>query len=283
METLRTVIVEDDDYWINSFQHCLYELKEVEVVGIAKNKEEAIQVISAQKPDLVILDIELPNYGEGFEVLEILGNSIDFDIIISTAHVRSEYMMQYGDFNTLLEHSLIQILFKQELQTEPNLLVSRIQTIIQNRQSDEYQKWRAAAFKCLRTNINSDGQEKDILCDWNTYEEQIIKLKEILYIKSDQNYNHIHITDQRTKMIRGSLSKISLVLEQYQFFRIHKSYLVNLNHIERAILNNTRKTLGTGGEIHINSMPFTILPLARNQRKRFSENLIELHKNFLIN
>ncbi|MEM9886198.1 MAG: LytTR family DNA-binding domain-containing protein [Bacteroidota bacterium] len=280
MKILRTVLVEDDDYWIAAFQEQCNKLEVIEIVGIAKNKSDAVQCILQQKPDLVILDIELPKHGEGFEVLEQLGANVNFDIIIATAHAKSDYMMQYGNFNTLLAHSLIQVLFKQEFQAHPDLFATRVNAVVKNRKKLQHRKERAIALKCLRTNINSDGQEKNLLCDWDFNQAQIIKLKEILYLSSDQNYNHIHTFHQKNGLIRGSLSKISVLLEKYHFFRIHKSYLVNLNHLEKATLSNTRKTLGTGGEVHLATS--IVLPLARNQRKRFLDRMIELGKMPLI-
>lgn len=237
---LRTLIIEDNPKYMAALSEYVSVLDAIDLVGSANNKEDGIDLIKKVMPDLVLLDIELPHEGEGFQILQSIGDDITFDIIIITAHAKSDYVNKYGDINSRLEDSIVKLLYKQEFDDKPEQLGNFINKVIENRKQPNHNSKRQQEIICLKTNINSKRDDRKILCMLKDNERQAVSLKDIVYIKSDEHYQIIHIHNEKKFMIRYGLQSLEDSLKSYDFMRIHRRYVVNLTHVKRISLKNRK-------------------------------------------
>lgn len=229
---IRTVIIDDE---LNARQVIanILELycEKVELIGQAENVKTAIALINNLKPDLVLLDIQMPD-GTGFDLLKQIGN-IDFNFIFITAY--DQYAIKAIKLSALdyilkpiNANELIDAIEKAEL-FQVNQLEAQIRL-------DNY-----------HNNINNLDKRITLNTTNSVYS---IKIKDITYCKSEKNYTELYLDNGKKLLISKTLKDFELMLIDFGFFRVHQSYLVNMNFISRyekeglagnAILENDTK------------------------------------------
>jgi two-component system LytT family response regulator len=187
----------------------------VYVLAEAENIEQAVELILRYKPDVVLLDIEMPIHN-GFELFERL-DKIDFEVIFTTAH--NEYAIkafQVSAIDYLLKpiqiSQLIQAFEKAEKRINANTLAQRI-AILQANMQERRSKRIALSL--------SDG-----LC--------FVDFKDIICLKSDGSYVLFFLADGNKILVSKTIKDYESLLSQEQgFFRTHRSFLVNKQHVLR--------------------------------------------------
>lgn len=221
---IKALLIDDEKSSIQSLQ---YELKEycpdVEVIGTARKPIDGLELIKANKPDLVFLDIEMPDMN-GFELLKEF-DSIDFDVIFVTAY--DQFAMQAFEFNA------IDYILKP---VRKDKLIQAVQKVVE-RQSHAFPKENLDA---LVNNIqlqSRTGIEKIALPTSDGFE--FVHVNQIVLLQAESNYTWVHLENKKY-LIAKTLKEMSSMIPFPQFFRAHKSHLVNLNHV-------TRYVRGSGG------------------------------------
>jgi two-component system LytT family response regulator len=217
---MKSILIDDEPRGISSLQRLLAtHCPQVEIVDTCKRANEAIVSIEKNKPDLVFLDIAMPGKN-AFEMLQEF-QDIPFEIIFVTA---------YDQFTTQALHlSAVDYLLKP---VEEDLLINAVK--------------RAATrisyktgIKPLETLIHNMQQpavsQKMKLCIPSIRGFQVVKIQKIIYIEADSNYSNFHFTDRPLLCASKPLHEYADVLEDCNFARVHKSYVVNLNHITEYI------------------------------------------------
>lgn len=227
MKQTKAFIVDDDAFSINTLrfmleQHC----KEIKVVGEADNYIDAVLSIEKTKPDILFLDINLGSDKSGFHVLDRLRNFHGSIVVISAHQNHAIQAFQYGAVHYLLKP------------ISPIDLLSAIQRIkLSNTQNHTY-----------------DVAEQKIALPFKSGLEMVLP-DDIVYLEADGSYCKIFMKDKRTITISRNLKYVSAILEEFsQFIRIHKSYMVNKNHIVAY-----KKT--DGGQLELstaNSVPVSL-------------------------
>ena len=213
MNTLRSVIVED----IPSNHQRLTQLlhnhcKEVNVIAIAETVEEAIRVLSAEKPDLVFLDVELPD-GTGFDILNFF-SPLPFKIIFFTGH--QEYAYQAIKF-----HAADFLLKPVKI---PDLIASV--NLVLNQVFDDQYKTKIETIR--RQYMNP---EKITLFDSTGF--IVLESQEIIKLEADGCYTDIYLTNNRKLTYCKILKAFEDLLKGNAYFmRTHRSNIVNLNHVQ---------------------------------------------------
>lgn len=223
---LKAIIVEDEkrarDLLVNTIAH--YKLP-VEVLASCTTVLEAIKQIQLLKPDFIFLDIEMPNYS-GFELLDFF-DTIDFEIVFVTAY--SKYAVK------AFQVSAVDYLLKP-------LQIDRLESALQKVQEKLALKNSAHRVSALKENLQSDQLTKIVLPLANSY--QFIEISDIVAIEAARAYCHFHLKDKRKFLVSKSLRHFEEILDlQPGFVRIHRSFLVNLNYIERYFKNEQRVEL----------------------------------------
>ncbi|MCF8307385.1 MAG: LytTR family DNA-binding domain-containing protein [Bacteroidales bacterium] len=214
--TINTLIVDDEMKSLSVLRRMLQKhCPKVKIVGESRNVDSAIQAIETLHPDLVFLDIVMPD-GQGFDVLEHVTYT-DFDVVFVTAY--DEYALRAFEFSAL--HYILKPLNYLSL-------VDAVERVIE-RQSRKYFEEKVEVFK---QSIN-EKPEKIILPTGNGLE--IILIDDIIRLEADGNYTLVYLKDNTRKIVSKSISNFEKLLDELSFSRLHNSHMINLQYLVRYI------------------------------------------------
>lgn len=213
---LRTIIIDDEDHQRLTIEKMAKRYcPGVTLLGLADGVKTGVEAIKKHKPDLVLLDIKMDD-GTGFDLLDRL-HPIDFKVIFITAY--DQYAIR------AFRCSAIDYLLKPLDPDELVQAVEKAERIIQkdfNTQLDNLKEHLTA---------NNKANKKIII---KTYDNiHLVPINEILYCESDGNYVSIHLASNPKIMVSASLKDYDEMLAGDGFFRVHKTYLINLKYIRR--------------------------------------------------
>ena len=214
---LRTpVLIIDDNPLLREILSDLIEdnHSELELVGTAANGTEAVQLIQLRQPDLVFLDVEMPDM-TGFEVLQRLEN-IDFQVIFVTAH--QHYAINAIRFNAL------DYLVKPVDPTELKQAVKRFHLRKSNKQKEQ--------IKLALVNLQQEEPQQQRLFIPSQEGGEYLQLANILFLEGNRNYTIIHRTNGRRIIAAKTLAYFEDILSDKAFFRIHRSFLLNRSQLK---------------------------------------------------
>lgn len=227
---LKALIVEDNAFMATVLHDLLQQhASAIAVLGIAHTGIAALELIASSKPNVVFLDIELPDM-TGFELLQHL-DDIPFQTIFTTSH--SHYAIKAFRFNAL------DYLVKPINESELEEAIKRLLKSANN--SDEVKN----ALSNLE--VQSVENQKLILPTQNGTLRLL--LKQITHIEGERNYSYIHLSNGSRELSSKNLAYFEDLLTDKNFFRSHRSYLVNRYHIE--VLKGDHFVLKNGVEIPI--------------------------------
>ncbi len=241
---IKTIIVDDEHMAIQSLQLILKDYcPDLEISGTAKSPLEAIKLINQTHPDLVFLDIEMPN-GTGFDVLEAIPNR-NFDVVFVTAY--NHYALKAIKFSAA------------DYILKPVDIEEIIQTIEKIKQRRNQAGSASPDLSALLMNMKLASPKKIAVPTSNGTE--FISVDEILYITADRSYCQIFLTEKRNMVVSKSLSELEILLPAENFYRLHKSHSINLEFV--------KKHLKTDGGI-VELTDGTKLYIARSKKDEFS-------------
>ncbi len=192
--------------------------KNIQVVAKADCMLAAYEAITKHQPDLVFLDIEMPN-GNAFDLLEKF-DKIDFDIIFTTAY--DHYAIKG------IKYSAIDYILKPIDPEELVLAVQRFEA--KSGQKNLLDK----QFKALLSNIKPENKLKKVgLPDGDGL--IFINLSEIIRCDSDGNYTFFILTSGKKIIASRTLGEYEQMFAEDNFFRVHRSHLINLQHVKKYI------------------------------------------------
>ncbi len=178
--------------------------------------DEGLIAIRKYSPDLVFLDVEMPKMN-GFEMLEQL--SVNFHLIFTTAY--DQYALKAIRFSAL--DYLLKPIDRQELKKAVQKAEQRIQIPMTQQLEILMQKIKQPLNPINKMALPTmEGL-------------QMISIEAIINCESDDNYTRIILKGGKKLLVTRSLKEIEESLEQHSFLRVHRSYLVNLNEIERYL------------------------------------------------
>ena len=187
----------------------------VKVIGQAHNVESGYNLILSQKPEVVFLDIQMPD-GTGFDLLNKF-STINFKFIIVTAY--QEFALQAFRF------SAIDFLLKP---IDPNELIMAVEKLNETIREEEINQ----KFQTLIENIQPEAKapQKIIL---KTFESVlVVNREEIIRCESHNNYTMFYFANKPKVLVSTTLKEFDDMLSPSGFFRTHQSHLVNLNYVQ---------------------------------------------------
>ena len=210
---LKTVLIDDE---INALEALEWKLNRyIEDLEIIKcnSPKEGIDIINNEKPDLVFLDIEMPEI-DGFELLQQL-NYKDFDLIFTTAH--DEFALK------AIKVSAIDYLLKPVDKDELITAIDKVRAAKKDTKLED-------KLESLFSNMNAPKSDKiNIAADSKIY---LLDKEDVVMLKSDKSYTTIFLRDEKSILVSKTLKEVEKKFNFSQFFRVHNSYLINLNHIK---------------------------------------------------
>ena len=241
---IRAVIVDDEVNAISTLENLIKIHKNtVSIVGVATSVDEAVKVISAEKPELLFLDIEMPNEN-GFNLLERVENH-SFSVIFTTAY--NEYAIKAIRFSAL------------------DYLLKPINTLELNDAIERVLKEKTASNKLLlELKNNLSTPQPTTLAIKDKDEVQIVQINTIIRFESDRNYTWIYFNNGHKKLIVKTLAHFEELLIDRNFIRTHKSHLVNSSHIVKINKSKEYTVLMTDN---------SIIPIAFRRRNAVIKDL----------
>jgi two-component system LytT family response regulator len=250
---IKTILVDDEYNARESLEKLLsrYFPNKFLILSKCRNIDEAVESIKHHKPDLVFLDIQMPDKS-GFELFSEI-QEITFEVIFTTAH--AEFAMQ------AIKQSALDYLLKPIHVNELILAVKRYENKIHK--ATELNKF-SLLLENLDTNVNEF--KKIAFPVEDGYE--LVKTSSILYCIADSNYCTIVCLDGKKIILSKTLKYVEELLPTNIFQRVHKSYLVNLNYISKfQKINDLKIELANGEVIPVSIRQKQNLINAINQKK----------------
>jgi len=221
---IKAVIVDDESKARNALKNLLVQhCPEIEVIGEGDCVKAGVAKINELSPDVVFLDVQMPD-GTGFDLLEQF-SEINFKIIFASAF--DKFAIQAFKFSAL-DYMLKPV--------EPEKLKEACAKLNEDDRFAEINK----KLEVLMSNKNSFEKIALPTLDGIIF----VKIKEILRCESDNNYTNIFLFDGKKIIVSKTLKEYDEMLTPFNFFRIHKSHLINL-----AFLSRYRK--GEGGYVEM--------------------------------
>lgn len=214
-EKIRTIIVDDEKSSLIILQKLLEKnCDNIEIIATGQSVEEGIKIIEEHNPDLVFLDINMPD-GDGFEILEKIEN-ITFEIIFTTAY--DKYAIKAFEFAAL--HYLLKPIKAEEL-------IEAVERYELHKNENLSEK-----IEVLSNNLNKN-LDRLILPASNGM--SIIQLDDILRCESSNNYTTFYLTNNDKIMVSKSINNYEKILAESHFCRIHNQHIVNLKYIKKYV------------------------------------------------
>lgn len=213
---MNTIIVDDELHAREIIKTIINDhFEEFQFMGEAGNVSEAIPLIDDAKPELIFLDINLPD-GNSFEILKRIKHK-HYKVIFITAY--EEFAIQ------AIKFSAFDYILKP---VNPEELVRSVSRVLSEKMDPERFEMKLNTFF---SNINSSmpAQKKIVV---NTSDKiHIIDIKNIMRFESDNSYCTIHINSGKTILVSKSIKSYEELLNPVGFIRVHQSHLINSNYI----------------------------------------------------
>jgi len=213
---MRAIIVDDEPDGIITLNKMLsLSCKQVEVVALCTDAEEGKLKIRELTPDLIFLDVQMPGK-TGFELLAELDTD-NMEVIFVTAH--NQYMLQ------ALQFSATDYLLKP-------IDEDRLTEAIRRVEKRQHGKGGSQNVEALLYNLQKAGSPKEMkLCIPTFKGFAILKLEDIILCEAEKNYTIIHLKDKKNIIVSRPLLEYENILEGTTFLRIHRTFLINLQHV----------------------------------------------------
>jgi two-component system LytT family response regulator len=215
---INAIIVDDELKSRESLKILLEEFCDnVTVKALCQDVAEAVQAIQQYKPDVVFLDIQLQRE-TGFDLLTQLGD-FDFEVIFTTAY--AEYAIKAFKFAAI--DYLLKPIDIEELK--------RALSKVEKRMNDSI----SLRLQQLMQNLKNTSSENYKLALPTTDGLVFVKMQDILYCEASSNYTEITVMDGKKYIVSRTLKEYEDMLGEHNFYRIHNSYLINLNAIKKYV------------------------------------------------
>jgi len=245
---IKTIIIEDE---AKSRQMLAAMLErncpEVSIIGLAKDVKEGVTLIKELQPELVFLDISMPD-GSGFDLLEQVSGH-KFDLIFATASDQHAIRaIKYSACDYLLKP-----IDMDELKLAVNKVVHKKKTVpsMENLQ-----------FLIQHLKKADENFQKITLPTGNAYE--IVNIKDIIRCEADGSYTNFYLVDKRKLMISFGLKHYEELLPENEFIRVHHHHLINMNHVLRFLKEDGGYAVMSDG---------SKIEISRRKKEAFMEKL----------
>lgn len=249
---VRAIIVEDEMKSRDTLRNFLIEFcPEVEILGEARTVKEAVKIILELRPDLVFLDIHLPEEN-GFALFNYFTKPF-FEIVFTTAY--DQYAVQ------AFRLAAIDYLLKP---IDVSQLRDAVKKVVQKKDG----KGPVPQYELLLENMKADNK-KIVLPTGNGF--SVFDPQEVMYCEASRNYSYFYLKNKEKVIVSKPLKVFEDTLTDFNFFRINRSFMINIGFLKSYSRSHQ-------GEVTLtNGMIFSLSPHRREEFLRLisgSENLL---------
>lgn len=211
---IKAIIVDDEESARDVLSNLLTRFcPQVNIITTCSNVLEAVEAIKTHQPEVVFLDIEMPNYA-GYEIVSFF-ESIDFEIVFVTAY--DQYAIK------AFEVSAVDYILKP-------IEIDRLKDAVQKLMIKVDLKKHQENYKALIDNLKSDGISKLVVR--NSHGQSIINTIDIIAIEAQEAYSCIYTATEKHIMSKNLKHFETVLSKNANFFRAHKSWLINMNSVK---------------------------------------------------
>ncbi len=245
---IKTIIIDDECHAIEGLIWELENFKDtIEVVGKFTHPKRAIKFIEEEKVDCVFLDIEMPSM-DGFQFLKMFPKR-NFEVVITTAY--NEYGIK------ALKEKAIDYLTKPIDSDDLQKTVERLTEVFSKKQNNNLIEG-IDNFEKILTDFNKKFKRPKIT--FNTNGKLLFYTPdEIIFVESDGNYSSIHLVDGKKLVLTKKIKEVDAMLPDEDFFRVHNSYIINLDKVKEFYKTDAYVILEGNHKI----------PVSRQKRPKF--------------
>lgn len=242
---MKAVLIDDEKNALEMLEWMIEKnCPDVEIVAMCESALEGLEKIQSIKPDLIFLDIEMPQLN-GFDLLDRLGKH-ESDVIFTTAY--NQFAIK------AFKACALDYLLKP---VDPEELKSAVQ-----KAKDKKSKVSAEQLDLLLSYMRPEKKKSKRIALTTTDHLIFIDTDKIIYCESDSNYTIVFLSTGEKVIVSKTLKDVEEILEGSDFFRIHASYLINMKHV-------TKFTRGDGGYVVMsNNQHITV---SRKKKDEFFE------------
>ncbi|PCI32086.1 MAG: DNA-binding response regulator [Flavobacteriaceae bacterium] len=220
---LRILLVDDENDALEALEWKLNHYVDDLDISTCNSPIKAIDIIEETKPDVVFLDIQMPEM-DGFTMIEKLKYR-NFNLIFTTAH--DEFALK------AIKVSAIDYLLKPVDKDELLESIAKVRSSKTDLKLED-------KLQLLLNNINGSPSDKiNISADGKVY---LLEQDDVVMLKSDKSYTTIFLKNEQQIVVSKTLKEVERKFTFSQFYRVHNSYLINLNHVKEYLK-------GLGGEL----------------------------------
>ncbi|MHC0442849.1 LytR/AlgR family response regulator transcription factor [Flavobacterium sp. 3-210] len=249
MKKYKAILVDDEVNNIMLLKHLISKYCiNIEIIGEALTINDAINVINEMNPDILLLDIRL-NGREVFEMLDEIKISKS-QVIFVTSH--DEYALKAIKYNAI-DYILKPVIIED--------LILSINKAIKKIEMENYFDFSSIHIDKIEKDFSDN---RDYIAVASIDKVELIKTADILYVGSDSKYATFFLINGKAHVSNKNLIFYESVLDPAVFFRIHKSYIINIKYTVRII-----KKDGSYCEL-VNGM---FLPISKRKQELFNRFL----------
>lgn len=248
---IRALIVEDERMSRETLKGLLIRYcPTVELVGEAEGYRQGVEKIRKYEPDVVFLDILMPD-GSGFRLLEET-KDVEFDVIFTTAF--DQYAIK------AIKYSALDYLLKP---IDPQELVEAVKKV----ESRKSYAQKSRSIETLLDNIKGPTEDPHKIILSTSEKIHVVDVNDIIRCESDNYYTYFFFKDGSKLLISKTLKENEELLAHHNFIRPHKSHLVNIKYIKSFIRHD-------GGYIVMSDG--SKVPVSRRKKEKIMEILMSL-------
>ncbi len=213
----KVALIDDEKKIQNSLKHIIEEFSEdIVVSGIAYDVKTGIELINKVQPDIVFLDIEMPD-GTGFDLLEQLHN-INFSLIFCTGH--DGFAIKAFKYNAI------------DYVLKPFEIESVVLAVEKAKENFKLKQKNITIDNLLSYYKNAGKKEGKIILK-TISDIFIVEINDIYNCESDKGYTTFKFEDDKKIIVSKSLKEYEEILKNHNFIKTHQSHLVNMDYVER--------------------------------------------------
>ena len=214
---INAILIDDECDGLEDLQEAIVKYcKEINIVGVYTTPTDALQAIVQVKPNLVFLDVQMPGMS-GFELLERL-SPVSFEVIFVSAFDR--YAIKAIRFSAL-DYLLKPI--------DIDELIRAVARVKERKPEDKF------SIQSALHNASSRSNMIEPVAVPSATGIDLFQTNDIIYCKADGCYTVLYLTGKKSKLVTRVLKDFDDFLSESGFFRVHNSFLINLQHVKRYV------------------------------------------------
>lgn len=228
MKTLRAIIVDDEPAARGRLARLLEQDVETELVAECRNGTEALEAVQKHRPDVMFLDVQMPELN-GFDVVARIPSDRMPFVVFVTAHDR--YALQAFDVNA------VDYLLKPY---DDERFFASLDKAKRSSELRTTSRLTGKLLELVREHMHTQGDHLEQFLIKDRGREYKVSVDELVYLRSEGNYLLLRTKD-RQHLYRMTMNAVEAELDPLRFLRIHRSYMVNRAHVRSARYNGNNE------------------------------------------